>query len=160
MHFPLFSPVRPVTLPPRRRIVLALLATSLIMTILLLAACGGQSNAASRPSAEPTGAGTADGVVVEMTNQNRFVPDKLTVPRGATVTFKNVGSALHNVVTDPSKAADPAHAATPAGVEPFASPMVKGGGAWSYTFEAPGEYIYFCQPHEALGMVGVITVAE
>jgi plastocyanin len=38
--------------------------------------------------------------------------------------------------------------------------MIEGGsgGTFSFTFEEPGTYDYFCIPHEDLGMVGSVTV--
>jgi hypothetical protein len=40
------------------------------------------------------------------------------------------------------------------------SGMIEGGtdGTFSFTFEEPGTYDYFCIPHEDLGMVGTVTV--
>jgi hypothetical protein len=41
------------------------------------------------------------------------------------------------------------------------SGMIEGGtdGTFSFTFEEPGTYDYFCIPHEDLGMVGTVTVS-
>jgi hypothetical protein len=38
--------------------------------------------------------------------------------------------------------------------------MIEGGsrGTFSFTFEEPGTYDYFCIPHESLGMIGSVTV--
>jgi plastocyanin len=133
-----------------------LLAGSVVaVAVPLVAACGDEDD---EPTNTPGASGGAGGSVVEMTNNFRFEPESLTVPSGTTVTFKNVGSMPHNVVTDPELASDPAHAQVPPGAEAFESPMVNGDDEWQYTFETPGEYRYFCQPHEALGMVGTITV--
>jgi hypothetical protein len=40
------------------------------------------------------------------------------------------------------------------------SGMIEGGsgGTFSFTFEEPGTYDYFCIPHESLGMIGSVTV--
>jgi hypothetical protein len=42
------------------------------------------------------------------------------------------------------------------------SGMIEGGsgGTFSYTFEEPGRYDYFCIPHESMGMVGSVTVSD
>jgi hypothetical protein len=39
--------------------------------------------------------------------------------------------------------------------------MIEGGsgGTFSFTFEEPGTYDYFCIPHEEMGMVGSVTVS-
>lgn len=34
------------------------------------------------------------------------------------------------------------------------------GDEFEWTFEVPGEYTYFCIPHEAAGMVANLTVEE
>jgi plastocyanin len=41
------------------------------------------------------------------------------------------------------------------------SGLIEGGteGTYSYTFEEPGTYEYFCRPHEEVGMVGTVTVS-
>lgn len=38
--------------------------------------------------------------------------------------------------------------------------LFQGGtdGTFSFTFEEPGTYEYFCGPHEDVGMVGTVTV--
>jgi hypothetical protein len=38
--------------------------------------------------------------------------------------------------------------------------MIEGGtdGTFSFTFEEPGTYDYFCIPHESMGMIGSVTV--
>ena len=137
----------------QRGLLRALRATILLAVTGLSIGCGDQAGA-TRPVAP------ADGTVVEMTERLRFEPAALTVAAGETVTFVTVGSAPHNVVSDAGLAKDPSHATVPEGVEPFASPMVQDGESWQYTFDTPGEYAYFCQPHEALGMVATITVTQ
>lgn len=105
-------------------------------------------------------AGDAQNVTVEMNDELKFVPDKLTVKVGDTVTWHNVGTIPHTATDDPGKAFDPAHAKLPAGAEPWDSGIVEGGKSWSYAFATPGEYTYFYIPHEAAGMVASITVTE
>lgn len=46
----------------------------------------------------------------------------------------------------------------PSGAQPWDSGIVAAGQSWSYTFTTPGEYTYFCIPHEAAGMVAKLTV--
>ncbi len=96
---------------------------------------------------------------VEMNDQLRFIPAHLTLKVGDTVTWKNVGTVAHTVTADPDKAQDRANAALPSGVRPWDSGNIAGGKSWSRKFDAPGEYTYFCVPHEGAGMVGRLTVA-
>ena len=119
----------------------------------ILAACapsGGGAGATSTPG--------AGGTVVEMTDDLTFEPEELTVKVGDTVTWRNTGTVVHTSTDDPSKAQDPANAVLPEGAEPWDSGDVAGGEEFSHTFETPGEYTYFCIPHEAAGMVARLTV--
>jgi plastocyanin len=95
-----------------------------------------------------------------MTDANRFEPAELTVPKGSTVTWINKGQAVHTATDDPSKAINKSNAVLPIGAQPFDSGSVPAGASYSHTFDVPGEYTYFCIPHESLGMVGHITVTD
>jgi len=95
---------------------------------------------------------------VNMTDANEFQPNTLTVTRGTTVTWANTGQSPHTVTDDPSKAANSSDSLLPAGAEPWDSGIVAGGGNFSH-IDTPGHYVYFCIPHESLGMVGRITVS-
>lgn len=121
----------------------------------ILAACApsGGDGATSTPR-------VVAGKVVEMTDDMRFVPEQLTVKVGETVTWRNAGAIVHTATDDPSKAQDPANAILPEGVEAWDSGDVAGGEEWSHTFETPGDYTYFCIPHELAGMVARLTVTD
>ena len=89
---------------------------------------------------------------------NEFQPAAITVARGTTVQWVNTGVMPHTVTDDPSKAARPSNAALPSGAQTWDSGQLNGGQSFSHTFDTPGDYTYFCIPHESLGMVGHITV--
>ena len=145
--------------PTRRHVLRGLLAAGLTLVAApVLAACGGAQPAGAQAGGKSAAKGTAAGVTIEMNDQNKFVPDRVTVPRGSTVTWKNIGTMVHNVVAGPSKAADKSHANVPSGAQPFASEYITAGQSWPQKFDVAGEYTYFCQPHEALGMVATIIV--
>ncbi|HEV7665699.1 MAG TPA: plastocyanin/azurin family copper-binding protein [Chloroflexota bacterium] len=93
-----------------------------------------------------------------MTDANQFQPATVTVARGAAVTWVNTGQSPHTVTDDPSKAANPNDAVLPAGAQPWDSGIIAAGGSYSLVFDVPGQYVYFCIPHESLGMVARITV--
>ncbi len=120
----------------------------------LVQACGGGG------SDRAAGASGATSHEVQMNDQLKFVPDKLTIKAGDTVTWRNVGTVPHTATGDPTKAVDPAHVKLPQGAQPWDSGTVNGGQSWSHTFDMPGEYAYFCIPHEAAGMLGAITVTS
>ena len=156
-----------VAQPQRRKLLRGLLAGgAMLLAAPVVAACAAQPQVQTAPkTGAQTGAqaetkGGATTVTVEMNDQNKFVPETVTVKKGATVTWKNSGTMVHNIVTDPNLAVDKSHARVPSGAQPFTSPIVNAGGTWSHTFDVAGEYTYFCQPHEALGMVGKVVVTE
>jgi plastocyanin len=135
----------------------------------LLAACGapqtaGGGPAVSKPvSAEAVKAGgqaVGATTTVDMNDQNKFVPESITIKKGASVTWKNVGVMVHNVQTDPTGIVDAKNAKSPAGAKPFASPMIEAGKTWSHTFDVVGEYTYVCLPHQTMGMVGKVIVTD
>ncbi|HXV51258.1 MAG TPA: plastocyanin/azurin family copper-binding protein, partial [Nitrosopumilaceae archaeon] len=81
----------------------------------------------------------------ETTNEC-FLPSTLTVPAGTTVTWTNDDSAAHTVTSGQD--------ATPDGF--FDSSLFLAGKTFSYTFDEPGEYEYFCFVH--LWMKGEVIV--
>jgi plastocyanin len=95
------------------------------------------------PAAEP-------GTVTAMP-ENKFDPAELKVKVGETVTWKNAGG-FHTVTGGEPGKADPA---SPIGDKPLSDPSA----THQVTFDKPGTYPYFCQPHGSLGMKGTIVVA-
>ncbi len=82
----------------------------------------------------------------ETTNEC-FIPYEVTVDVGGVVTWSNDDSAAHTVTA--GSAAD-----GPSGV--FDSSLFMAGTTFSHTFEAEGEYDYFCMVHP--WMMGLVTV--
>jgi plastocyanin len=119
---------------------------------------GSGSGAATESApAAPTVAG--DSVVeVGMTNQLRYTPETLRIRAGQTVVWRNGSDVLHTVTADPSRAAQASSVSLPEGVEAFDSGDMPPGATFRYTFTVPGEYTYFCVPHELAGMIGRIVV--
>jgi plastocyanin len=156
------------TMVTRRRLLRGVVTGGLLVAAVpLVAACGGAPASAGKPAAsgtvKPAGGDTkpgADGPTVDMNDQNKYVPESITVKKGTTVTWRNIGLMVHNVQTDPTGAMDKNNAVVPAGAKTFASPMIEAGKTWSTTFDVVGNYTYFCLPHQALGMVGKVTVTE
>ncbi len=71
----------------------------------------------------------------------RYDPSSMTVSAGTTVTWTNSGSTAITITS-------------PDGL--FDSETVSPGSSFSYTFDTPGSYRYFCVPFPH--MKGVITV--
>jgi plastocyanin len=76
---------------------------------------------------------------------NSFDPANITVEPGTTVTWVQSGNNPHTTTSYDGL---------------WDSGMIEGGsgGTFSFTFEEPGTYDYFCIPHEKLGMIGSVTV--
>src|SRR5918993_6086940 len=85
-------------------------------------------------------------VTVRM-EDNFFAPANITVEPGTTVTWVQSGDNPHTTTSYDGL---------------WDSGMIEGGsgGTFSFTFEEPGRYDYFCIPHESLGMVGSVTVSD
>jgi plastocyanin len=99
-----------------------------------------------------------------------FEPDRIEVPLGETVVWRNTNSRAHTVTAY--------EAGIPDGADYFASGGYGSeqaardaffdsfGGAMStrdtfeHTFTVPGQYDYFCIPHEQAGMHGSVVVGE
>lgn len=138
------------------------LAAGGIGILAVLEACGGEREPDQEPAPNPAAPAAADpGVyVVEMSGQMRFVPDTLTIKVGETVTWITRGAIPHTTTADPAKAREPAYVRLPEGAEPWDSGLLTSGESWSRTFDVPGEYAYFCLPHQSAGMLATLTVTE
>ena len=100
-----------------------------------------------------------EGTIVEMTNQLTFDPETVTIEVGGRVTWRNVSDGIpHTATCDPDEANDPSHVQLPSGAQPWDSGTIVSGGEYTRTFVVPGEYHYFCIPHEGQGMLGTIIV--
>ena len=99
-------------------------------------------------------------MIIHMTDEMKFVPDRLTVREGQAVEWVNdaeAGGVSHVVATDPEKAMDPNHVSSPAGASVFDSGSILPGKSFTYIFKVPGLYKYVCPPHEGM-MRGQVTV--
>jgi plastocyanin len=98
--------------------------------------------------------------VIEMNDQMLFVPNTLVIRVGQKVTWRNVWSMVHSSTCDPTIAQRPEHAMLPDGAESWDLGLIRKGEFWSQSFDIPGEYTYFCIPHESGGMIGSLSVKE
>ena len=114
---------------------------------------GGQAGGA----AQSAGAAGGDGAEVIVLIENfTYVPDEIVIAPGTTVTWINKDPVPHTV-TEGTLETDPAARAFDS------SEMAQGrmelmfqDDVWSFTFNQPGEYVYFCIPHPF--MVGKVIV--
>jgi plastocyanin len=84
-----------------------------------------------------------DKTVVVQLGEHFFDPSTITVRVGTTVIWRNNGQQTHDV-----------HARDGS----FNSPPLDPGNAFTFTFIKPGQYPYYCIPHEGDGMVGQVEV--
>jgi plastocyanin len=120
---------------------------TLSAVLVLLTACGsGSGDSGATASAPPTastssGPGTAStGSTVEI-NNFMFTPKTLTVPAGATVTWKFDDSTQHTVTADDNS---------------FTSQVLGSGQTYTHTFTSAGTVNYHCSIHTF--MTGTIVV--
>ena len=59
--------------------------------------------------------------------------NQLMIPLGATVTWTNDDTTMPHTVTDANGS--------------FDSGLIQPSGTWSYTFDKPGDFEYFCTLH-------------
>ena len=78
---------------------------------------------------------------------NCFVPSTVTIEAGETVTWDNTDTAAHTATG--GSATD-----GPSGV--FDSSLIMATQSYSFTFDTPGTYVYFCMVHP--WMVGTVVV--
>jgi plastocyanin len=134
---------------------------------LLATAAGAVVGVAGCSTAAEQSTGQPDDFDVGMTAR-RFEPDQITVSTGETVIWKNTSSPPHTVTAyeDDRPGGSEFFASGAAGSEDAARDAWKDefGGAlntddtYEHTFGVPGEYAYFCIPHEVSGMRGIVVV--
>jgi plastocyanin len=134
-------------------------AAILTVASIALLACSASGNVA-KPTSDATSASQPKTETVTMNDQARYVPATLTIAKGTTVEWQNTSAFPHTVTFHPGKTLRKTDAQLPAGVEPFDSDILDPGKSFKVTFTVPGEYTYFCIPHESVGMVAKLTVTE
>jgi plastocyanin len=121
---------------------------------------GGRHPSGPGPQAGEAGIPANVAAVVLLTDELRYVPDTVRIRVGQAVLWRSVSSLIHTVTADPSKAARADDVLLPNGASPFDSGDIKPNAVFSHTFDVPGEYRYFCTPHELGGMVAVVVVEK
>jgi plastocyanin len=101
---------------------------------------------------------TPVGATVDMDNRMNFLPDTVRIAVGESVVWRNGSDIVHTVTADPARAELPGSVRLPPNARPFDSGDMRPGEEFTHVFLEPGEYRYFCVPHERAGMVGVVIV--
>lgn len=124
---------------------------------------GLQFDAVRQELAKQIGSGTG-GVIytITMSDDSVFTPAVLKVKPGDMIKWVNTGTFPHTTTSYHPDLYGKA-LGIPEGAAGWDSGMLDGGKEWTYTIPATapaGTYAYFCLPHEALGMVGMLIVDE
>jgi plastocyanin len=120
-------------IPPR-------LASGLVVVAVLLGMLlGGLAPAQALAAPARMLLGSEEGFLV-------FEPERLTITAGERVRFEVGGLGPHNLIV--AGHPDWSH-------EPRSFQV---GESWEQTFDSPGRYAIWCEPHRAAGMTGEITV--
>lgn len=103
-------------------------------------------------------AAAPDTIVVQVLGQHedsRFEPSVAETGPGDVIRFE-VREGMHTVTAyHPDNRRD---LGIPEAAESFDSGMLRAGQTWYLTLTEPGEYNYFCLPHERMGHTGKIYV--
>jgi plastocyanin len=140
------------------------------------------TTAAAAPAAAATAggaapAGAAAGTAAPITGKTvevkmigdaqgyRFDPNTITVKVGDGIKFTNVTGGPHNVTFAPDSIPAGAQAQLQANMPNTTSPLtgpllINANDSYTVSFAGvkPGAYHFYCTPHLALGMKGVVTV--
>jgi plastocyanin len=125
-----------------------IIAPALAGLALVTAACGGGDEG----TAAPAGAEGGQTVALKLI---AFKPERLSVPAGTAVSWKNEDASEHTVTSGTVNQS--AGGVTTSVDNKFESGSLKQNAAYTFTFTAPGTYSYFCKIHPAT-MRGEITV--
>jgi plastocyanin len=151
----------PKLLAPKSTLAGALVLPALV---LVLSGCTGSQPSQMLPSEsssqdQPAESGATDADI--LTVGLKYMPADITVEAGTTVVWAN-GEAISHTVTsgtwgEVNEETGLRGTQNADGLFDHAlAPMGQDGDTFEFTFDEPGEYQYYCQPH--LGMFGTITV--
>jgi plastocyanin len=104
---------------------------------------------------------------VDMVPGRHFDPSSVEVHVGETVTWENQSDDAHTVTAEEASLPDGAgffasgdFSSERAAHDDLAGGLLQNGDTFEVTFDVPGTYRYYCIPHRADGMRGVIVVEE
>jgi len=132
------------------------------------APAAGDTSAAA-PAAAAAGTGASHDVQMTMVNgQPRYQPATIDAKPGDVIVFHNAEGGPHNVSfwadSIPSGASQALTSGMPDQTEPLHGPLlVEQGATYQVTVPASapeGTYKFYCMPHLAMGMKGVLNVKK
>ena len=115
-----------------------------------LVACGGGTSPTTSTGTGSVGVAGGNlgtpGVIIDATDQLKFVPETQNVTVGEIVEWKNIGAIAHNIVFADSDA------------QSLNDPVLAAYGVWEVKFTKPGTYKYTCTIH--IAMDGTLIVSS
>jgi plastocyanin len=124
----------------------------LTVAVLLLGACSG---------------GGSEANIVSMPTNHVFDPTTITIKTGDSVTWTNESEEQHTVTADEAELPDGAAyfssgdaANEKAANDDLAKELILPDGEFTFTFDTPGRYAYYCILHLSDGMKGTVVVEE
>lgn len=133
--------------------------SAMVALVLALAACGG-GGAANNTGGNTTGStggeettAAVQELALEGGNELKYNPEAISASVGdVNITLNNTGALEHNIIWE--EGGDPA--------EPFVYTTGGETASNTRTFDAPGDYGFYCSipGHREAGMVGTLTITE
>ena len=107
---------------------------ALFVIVIFLCACSSQKSAPVQEKAQDQVAQAQISGNQIIISNFAFAPKELTVEKGTIVTWKNDEGVSHTVVSEGF----------------FSSKTLTKGGQFTYEFDQPGEYEYYCSIHPSM----------
>jgi plastocyanin len=135
-----------------RRSPVAVAAAALLAAALTGCSSSSSEGTVSSPS------GSADGPVIEL-SRLMYMPKTLEITAGTTVTWTNAEPISHTVTSGKPTGVD-AETSLRSGEEPdgtFDEELPDEGDSFSFTYDEPGTYAYYCDIHKGMNAQIVVT---
>ena len=139
------------------------------VALIVLAGCaGGATGVTPSTGSSSSQPGTDDGTEMAEQGANevitiglKFMPETITVPVGTTVTWINGETIGHTITSgawgDVNESTNLRGTQTPDGLfDHKLSAKGSEGDSFSYTFDEPGEFLYYCQPHLTMNAMVIV----
>jgi plastocyanin len=127
--------------------------------VLLAAALTGcTSSSSSSEGTTSTASSTADGPVIEL-SRLMYMPATLEIAAGTAVTWTNDESISHTVTSGMPTGVD-SSTSLRSGEEPdglFDEQLPKQGDSFTFTYDEPGTYPYYCDIHKGMNAEIVVV---
>jgi len=122
------------------------ITTVILMAAILIAGCSSYGPSPGTPATTQVPIPEPNTVTIQ---NFAFTPATITVPKGTTVTWTNLDSVNHQVISD-------AQGSIAEGAV-FSSNFLPQGAGYSFRFDNPGTYPYHCSIHPSMKATVIVT---